>query len=266
MKKTLILLVEDERDLALIIRDTLSTLDYRVLPAADGEEGLRLYREHRPDIVVTDVMMPRMDGFTFVRRLRATDKRTPIIFLTARTDTDDVVSGFKMGADDYLRKPFSMRELIARIESILSRFDHKETMRPISEDSLYDDHQKVHADACTTKPSQAAAEENPPSTDANIVCLGGFELHADACRLSFEGNAPIALTHRESEILLRLFRAPGRVVASRALLLNLWGSDTPCNARSLHVFISKLRSKLSVDPSLRILNVHGVGYKLCVER
>lgn len=257
MNKKVILLVEDESDLAFIIRDTLSMLDYRLLIAADGEEALKCYREHRPDIVVTDVMMPRMDGFTFVRRLRAFDKNTPIIFLTARTETDDVVSGFKMGANDYLRKPFSMRELIVRIEALLARSDNAPDSRP-APDAL----QKQPVE--TEKKSGAEADENTEPTD-RVAGVGGFVLHADRQNLTFNSGNSVTLTYRESEILYRLFRFPGKVVTSHELLLELWGQDTACNARSLHVFISKLRTKLSQDPSIRIFNVHGVGYKLSVE-
>ena len=118
MKSPLILIAEDETDLAHILRDTLCMLDYRVALAPDGRTALQRYHEERPDLVVTDVMMPQMDGFTLLRHIRSIDADTPVIVLTARTDTDDVVSGFKMGATDYLRKPFAMRELLVRIEAV----------------------------------------------------------------------------------------------------------------------------------------------------
>lgn len=249
MKRPLILLAEDERDLALIIRDTLATVGYRVLIAADGQEALRLYREQHPDIVVTDVMMPRMDGFELVRHLRSTDKRTPILFLTARTDTDDVVSGFKMGANDYLRKPFSMRELIVRIEALYHRM-------PETEDAPA----STAATPSTSASATAASEDDSPT--CTPITLASFTLEPAGYRLLREGDAPISLTPREVEILRRLFLSPGRVVESHPLLLDLWGSDTPYNTRSLHVFISKLRAKLAADPRLHLANVHGVGYKL----
>lgn len=255
MPRPTILLAEDERDLALIIRDTLATLDYRVLIAADGQEALRLYREQHPDIIVTDVMMPRMDGFELVRRLRSADKRTPILFLTARTDTDDVVSGFKMGANDYLRKPFSMRELIVRIEALYNRMpETTEDVAPASHSAsaLSDTAPTTNAPSSTTTPSDAP------------ISIASFTLEPAGHRLLREGDAPIPLTPREVEILRRLFLSPGCVVPSRPLLLDLWDSDTPYNARSLHVFISKLRSKLAADPQLHLTNVHGVGYRLDV--
>lgn len=242
MKAPLILLAEDEPDLAHILRDTLVMLGFRVQTAADGCEALRHYRELRPDIIVTDVMMPRMDGFSFVRQVRAVDRHTPVIFLTARTETDDVVSGFKMGADDYLRKPFAMRELVVRIESILNR-------------------------RAPTASVQVAAPAGSNASGGAVEPLraGRFVLSPAAQELRFAETPPQSLTHRETEILRRLFCAPGEVVETRPLLLALWGGDTPGNARSLHVFISKLRTKLSLDPRLRIHNVHGVGYKMTIE-
>ncbi len=242
--KATILLAEDERDLAVILRDTLALLSYRVVIAADGQEALECYRTQRPDRIVADVMMPRMDGFTLVRTIRATDKHTPVIFLTARTETDDVVSGFKMGANDYLRKPFSIRELVVRIEALLDR-----TPETISS----------AADI-----TAAASGTNTPTPSSTLTC-GRFTLHPFAQRLVCDDNTDIALTHRESEILARLFAHPGEVVETRALLLSLWGSDTPHNVRSLHVFISKLRTYLAGDPHLRILNVHGIGYRLILD-
>lgn len=264
-KKATLLLVEDERDLATIVRDTLTMLDYRVLLAADGQEGLALYREQQPDLIVADVMMPRMDGFELVRRVRSRDKHTPIIFLTARTDTDDVVSGLRMGANDYLRKPFAMRELLVRIEILLNRHTPlAATSSPppnapqemaggaLSEDSV--------------QPLEVLVEEaDPLAHDFAPLALGRFVLHRAAQRLVLDDGSATSLTHREAEILYRLFAQPNAVVATRPLLLALWGQDTVCNARSLHVFVSKLRAKLALDPTLRLLNVHGLGYRLVVE-
>lgn len=260
MKRPTILLAEDERDLALIIRDTLATLDFRVIIAADGEEALRLYREQCPDIVVTDIMMPRMDGFELVRRLRSTDKRTPILFLTARTDTDDVVSGFKMGANDYLRKPFSMRELIVRIEAIHNRASDDATTASSSSQPTPIPIANSPSSPASSATSSFATAPNPRTPTQ--LCVASFTLDPENYRLLRADEAPISLTPRETEILRRLFLHPNRVVASRPILLDLWGHDTPYNARSLHVFISKLRSKLAADPHLHISNVHGVGYRL----
>lgn len=249
--KATILLAEDEADLATIVRDTLSMLDYRVLWARDGEQAWSLYREQHPDLLVTDVMMPRMDGFSLVRRVRAQDKRLPIIFLTARTDTDDVVSGLRMGANDYLRKPFAMRELLVRIEILLHRYA-PEVAKRLGDEAL-----------SLSAPSSAMARE--ASAQEEALAVGRFVLHRSLQRLVLDDGSETPLTHREAEILYRLFAQPNQVVETHPLLLALWGSDTVCNARSLHVFVSKLRAKLAPDASLRLLNVHGVGYRLAVD-
>lgn len=121
MEKIKVLLVEDEQTLAMIIKDTLEGQGFLIQTAADGEEGLRLFFDLRPDVLVADVMMPRMDGFEMVRRIRQTDRRTPVLFLTARSAVNDVVEGFELGANDYLKKPFGMQELIVRIKALMGR-------------------------------------------------------------------------------------------------------------------------------------------------
>lgn len=229
-----ILLVEDEATLALIIKDTLDTQGFDVTTAHDGEEGLRTFFALNPDIVVVDVMMPRMDGFEMVRRIRSRNETVPVIFLTARTDTDDVVHGFELGANDYLRKPFNMQELIVRIKALLGR-------------------------AYKT----ANAEEKPAQS---LFVIGDYQLDTIKEQLVFTTAeltpTVIALSHRESEILHLLCKNEGEVVAIRDILLLLWGDDSYFNTRSLHVFITKLRHKLSHDASIRIINVRGIGYKL----
>lgn len=239
MKSPLILIAEDETDLAHILRDTLCMLDYRVALAPDGRTALQRYHEERPDLVVTDVMMPQMDGFTLLRHIRSIDADTPVIVLTARTDTDDVVSGFKMGATDYLRKPFAMRELLVRIEVVLHRHSR----------------QSPCADTFTAALVSTAAE----------LTLGRFTLHPATQLLTADDGSSQRLSSRESAILEQLFRAPGQVIERTPLLLTLWGSDTVSNARSLHVFISRLRTKLALDNRLHIHNVHGVGYRIALE-
>lgn len=121
MDKIKVLLVEDEGTLALIIKDTLESQGFIIRTARDGEEGLQMFFGETPDVVVADVMMPRMDGFEMVRRIRTKDNKTPVLFLTARTETQDVVQGFETGANDYIRKPFGMQELIVRIKALVDR-------------------------------------------------------------------------------------------------------------------------------------------------
>lgn len=224
-----ILLAEDERTLAMIIKDTLDGRGFHVTIASDGEEALRLYEANKPDVLVADVMMPRLDGFELVRRIRKTDPFTPVIFLTARSAVNDVVHGFEMGANDYLKKPFGMQELIVRIKALLGR-------------------------ACTVTPQPEQA------TRFNI---GQYLFDAVIQRLTHVPTGNRAeLSYRESEILKRLCLHPSEVVTSQSLLLELWGDDSFFNNKSLHVFITKLRHRLGLDQRLRIVNVRGVGYKL----
>ena len=224
-----ILLAEDERTLAMIIKDTLDGQGFDVTVADDGEQALTLYRANKPDVLVADVMMPRMDGYELVRRIRKSDRQTPVIFLTARSAVGDVVHGFEMGANDYLKKPFGMQELIVRIKALLGR-------------------------ACTV---------TPQAVEATRFIIGQYLFDAVIQRLTHVPTGTKAeLSYRESEILRHLCLAPNEVVTSQSLLLNIWGDDSFFNNKSLHVFITKLRHRLVHDPSLRIVNVRGIGYKL----
>lgn len=226
-----VLLVEDEETLALIIKDTLEGQGFFIRLAKDGEEGLRQFFEEKPDVLVADVMMPRMDGFEMVRRIRRQDKQTPVLFLTARSATNDVVEGFELGGNDYLKKPFGMQELIVRIKALLGRA------------------------------SRYPASENQPS--ATEFEIGRYRFNATTQRLSYLGSET-ELSHRESEILRRLCENRNEVTLMQDILIELWGNDTFFNQRSLHVFITKLRHKLSRDEHIRIVNVRGIGYKLII--
>ena len=226
-----ILLAEDEHTLALIIKDTLDGQGFDVTVANDGEEALRLYVACKPDVLVADVMMPRLDGYELVRRIRKHDRLTPVIFLTARSAVGDVVHGFEMGANDYLKKPFGMQELIVRIKALLGR-------------------------ACTIAPQSS-------DQTTHQFTIGQYLFDAVVQRLTHVPTGTRAeLSYRESEILRRLCLHPSEVVTTQSLLLELWGDDSFFNNKSLHVFITKLRHRLVQDPSLRIVNVRGIGYKL----
>jgi len=226
MEKIHVLLVEDEKTLSMIIKDTLEEQGFLISIAFNGEEGLRTFYTQKPDVVVADVMMPRMDGFEMVRRIRQTDRTTPVLFLTARSGINDVVEGFELGANDYLKKPFSMQELIIRIKALLHKaFVDKE--------------------------------------QTNLFEIGNYLFNAVSQQLSYAGTSQ-ELSHRESEILRRLCEHRNEVVNTQSILLELWGDDSFFNSRSLHVFITKLRHKLSKDERIRIVNVRGIGYKLIV--
>lgn len=225
-EKINVLLVEDEATLALIIKDTLEESDFLIHIAPDGEQGLRMFFDLRPDVLVADVMMPHMDGFEMVRRIRQTDKQTPVLFLTARSGMNDVVEGFELGANDYLKKPFGMQELIIRIKALAGK-------------------------------AFAFVEEKQETRFE----IGNYRFDSLTQLLTLAGTKQ-NLSHRESEILKRLCENHDRVVSMQSILLDLWGDDTFFNTRSLHVFITKLRHKLAQDERIRIVNVRGIGYKL----
>lgn len=226
-----VLLVEDEETLALIIKDTLEGQGFAIRLAENGEEGIEKFFDQKPDVLVADVMMPRMDGFEMVRRIRRQDKQTPVLFLTARSATSDVVEGFELGGNDYLKKPFGMQELIVRIKALLGRASN-----------------------------YSAPEKQTSVTEFEI---GRYRFNAITQRLSYLGNET-ELSYRESEILRRLCENRNEVTLMQDILIELWGNDTFFNQRSLHVFITKLRHKLSRDERIRIVNVRGIGYKLII--
>ncbi|MGM9508364.1 response regulator transcription factor [Larkinella sp. GY13] len=222
-----VLLIEDELSLGLIVRDSLEVRGFAVLYAADGEEGYALFVAHVPDVVVADVMMPKLDGFSLAARIRQTDPYVPIIFLTARSQTVDVVRGFELGGNDYLKKPFSIDELIVRIQALLSR---NQTVRPTTPDRLP---------------------------------IGHYQFDYPKQKLAFNGKET-PMSHREAELLKRLYEQRNQVLERSAVLLDLWGDDSFFNGRSLDVFITRLRRYLKDDPQVQIVNVRGVGYKLIV--
>lgn len=227
MAKIKVLLVEDEPTLAMIIKDTLDGEEFEIMLAADGEEGLSRYKETKPDIIVSDIMMPKIDGFAMVRHIRKTDNQTPVLFLSARSAAGDVVQGFELGGNDYLKKPFGMAELIIRIKALLNKITvHKE--------------------------------------DISAFTLGDYTFDSITQTLQHCGNKQL-LSNRESEILKRLCESKNQVLPMKDVLLELWGDDSFFNTRSLHVFITKLRHKLAADTSIKILNVRGIGYKLIID-
>ncbi|GAA4314918.1 response regulator transcription factor [Compostibacter hankyongensis] len=221
-----VLLIEDEEMLARIVMDSLEMRGFSMSYAPDGETGWTLFREQAPDIIVMDVMMPGMDGFSLTRKIREADKDVPILFLTARSRTADVIQGFELGGNDYLRKPFSMDELIVRIRELLKR-----------------------------APRPAPAAENA------VYQLGRYRFDPVRQRLSLDGEE-CKLSHRESEILRMLCEQRNEVVERSHMLKSLWGDDSFFNARSMDVFITKLRRYLKEDAAVQIVNVRGVGYKL----
>ncbi len=223
MNKTIkILLAEDEPSLGQIIKESLETRNFEVLLCADGEIAYKTYKTEDPLLLVLDVMMPKKDGFTLAKEIRKEDPEIPIIFLTAKSQTEDVVEGFNLGGNDYLRKPFSMEELIVRINALLNR--------------------------------------NKKNIAENIQ-LGNYTFNLKKQTLLIN-NISENLTHREANLLYYLIKHNNQVLERSFILKKLWGDDDFFNARSMDVFITKLRKKLKEDSSIQIINVRGYGYKL----
>ena len=229
-----VLLVEDERTLSGIVRDALETMDFSIELAYDGSEGLRRYFEARPDILVVDVMMPKMSGFEMVKAIRQSDKETPILFLTAKTTVDDVVTGFNLGADDYLKKPFAIPELVVRMRALLERSGKRNL-----------DQEK----------------------DQESYSIGDYQFTPESATLLHKPTGESAvIPRREADILRLLCKGSGSIVPTQNILLFLWGDDDFFNARSLQVLITRLRHRFSRDPHIRIINNRGEGYKLVAEK
>ena len=223
MNKIKVLLAEDEANLGMIVKESLETREFTVFHAKNGEEAFEIYKKETPDILVLDVMMPKKDGFTLAKEIRLENKKIPIIFLTAKSQTSDVLEGFNHGGNDYLKKPFSMEELIVRVNSLLNRIELK--------------------------------------TNIEAIKIGDYSFNLT--KQTLENLAIIEqLTHREAQLLFHLFEKKNEVLDRTFILNKLWGNDDFFNARSMDVFISKLRKKLKKDPNIQIINIRGFGYKL----
>lgn len=225
-----ILYVEDELFLGKIVKESLESRSYEVLMEADGNKAFSLFAQHRPDICVLDVMLPNKDGFAIAEEIRQVDQDVPIIFLTAKTQTEDLVKGFRTGGNDYIRKPFSMEELIVRIENAL-RYRNG---------------------------------ENKPEDKKDVVKIGKYTFHMNHQVLRNNGDER-KLSFRESELLKVLYENRDKIVDRRDILNLLWGNDNFFNSRNLDVYITKLRSYLKGDSALEIITIKGIGYRFVVE-
>lgn len=222
-----ILLCEDEESLGMLVREYLQAKGYDAELFLDGEAGYKAFMKGKYDMCLLDVMMPKMDGFALAREIRLVNADVPIIFLTARNLKDDILEGFKLGADDYLTKPFSMDELVYRMEAILRRVRAKS--------------QRVVAQ----------------------YQLGNFTFDTRRQTLSI-GDKQTKLTTKESELLTMLCTHVNDVLERELALKTIWIDDNYFNARSMDVYITKLRKHLKDDPNIEINNVHGKGYRLIV--
>lgn len=219
-----ILLVEDEKMLAEILSDTLSDRNFDVRLAYDGIHALEAIKKEPFDVIISDVMMPNLDGYSLAKKLRNEGCNTPILFLTALSATEDVVKGFETGGNDFLKKPFAIDELIVRVKALAGR------------------------------------AEVMDAQETSYV-IGEYEFNPSSKELTIRGEQT-TLAARESAVLVRLCRRRGHVVEASELLKELWGDDNYFNLRSLNVYITRLRNHLKADPTVEIESVRGVGYLL----
>jgi DNA-binding response OmpR family regulator len=223
-----ILYVEDELFLAKIVRETLEGRGFEVVMESNGAKATAAFKKMKPDICVLDIMLPDKDGFAIADEIRELDDDVPIIFLTAKTQTEDVVKGFSVGGNDYIRKPFSMEELIVRINNLL----HRKT-------------------------------ETTSKIQGDNVSFGIYQFQLNRQVLS-NGKENRKLSFRESELLKILYENRDKIIDRKDILNLLWGNDSFFNSRNLDVYITKLRSYLKEDPDLEIITLKGIGYRFVI--
>ena len=227
MSKVKILYVEDEPFLGRIVKESLEVRDFAVHMVSDGKLVLSAFNEVKPDICVLDIMLPNIDGYSLAKEIRKQNSSVPIIFVTAKTQTEDLLKGFEMGGNDYLRKPFSMEELIVRVNNLL----------------------------------QLTQKIVLPSKDS--VRLGKFEFIPNRYELKINSNIR-KLSAREAVLLQLLAENQNTTIYRKDLLLKVWGDDSFFNSRNMDVYITKLRDYLKEDPSIQIITIKGVGYHFAV--
>jgi DNA-binding response OmpR family regulator len=221
-----ILLVEDDQTLNFIIKDNLEQNGYVVTSAEDGESAFQIFKEGKFSLCLLDVMLPKKDGFTLAKEIRELDDHIPIIFLTARSMTEDRIAGLTIGGDDYITKPFSMEELLLKIRIFLKR----------------------------------SLNTSEAGIDQNYYKVGIFNFYFDSLILDCNGDRK-TLTYKEAELLRYFCENPNKVLSRSDILIQVWGSDDYYLGRSLDVFISRLRKYLGSDESIKILNLHGIGFR-----
>lgn len=223
-----LLLAEDDENLGMLLNNFLKTKGYNVDLAVDGKQALEKFNQGNYDFCIFDVMMPKMDGFSLAKEIRELDKRTPILFLTAKAMKEDKLEGFSIGADDYLTKPFAMEELLARITAILRR-----------------------------------VEPQQQETEGKLM-VGKIEYEPET-RMLYLAEEPKKLTTKENQLLQLLVKNKNEILDRHATLRAVWGDDNYFNGRSMDVYIAKLRKMLKEDENIEIMNVHGKGFKLIVK-
>jgi two-component system response regulator TrcR len=225
MQQKRLLLVEDEPFLAKVTEDSLVQKGYGVKLAGDGKKGYNLFLNGNFDLVILDVMMPFMDGLSLAKQIRKINNHIPILFLTAKTATADVIAGYESGGNDYLKKPFSLEELFLRIDELLKR-------------------NRLHDEITLTN-----------------ISIGAYSFSPHKQELVFD-NTTVKLSNREAELLLLLYKNKNSLTDRKLALISLWGDDSFFNTRTMDVFITRLRKHLKRDNQVEILNIRGMGYKL----
>jgi two-component system, OmpR family, response regulator TrcR len=222
----IVILVEDEPDLAAIVKDSLKKRGFVLHVAHNGVQGWELFKRVHPDLCIVDVRMPRKDGFSLVEDIRLADNQVPILFLTGRTQMEDVIRRMQLGADDYVKKPFNMEEVLLRVSALLqSRIDRQK------------------------------------SVDVSDIRVGTFLFRLGQLEL-IHGSERISLSHREADLLSLLLQRKNELLERKVALIKLWGDDNAYTARCMDVYITRLRKIFKRDPGVKIVNKRGQGYAL----
>lgn len=224
--KTKILYVEDEPFLGKIVKESLESREFEVVMITDGKLVQKAFEEAKPDICILDVMLPNKDGYSIATSIRYVNSEIPIIFVTAKTQTEDLIKGFEVGGNDYLRKPFSMEELIVRIKNLL----------------------------------RLAVKSNSPKEN---IMIGKFEFLPNRYELKF-GGITRKLSHRETILLQILSENKNNTIQRKEILMRIWGDDSFFNSRNLDVYITKLRDYFKEDSTIEIITIKGIGYHFSV--
>ena len=227
-----ILLVEDDQNFGVILRDYLSLNDFDVTLAKNGMEGFEKFKRDNFDLCILDVMMPYKDGYTLAKEIREKNKDVPLIFLTAKSMKEDVMKGYKVGADDYLNKPFDSEVLLMKIKAIIQR--------------------------------KASENKNEPAKFE--FQIGKFNLNSKLRFLTVEGQEPIKLSPKESELLKMMAIYENDLMPRELALTKIWREDNYFTSRSMDVYIAKIRKYLKEDPNVEVLNIHGEGFRLVIKK
>lgn len=218
-----ILFAEDESTLAMVIKESLERKNYHVVQVSDGLQALELFMIQSFDLVILDVMMSKLNGWDVAIEIRRKNEKIPILFLTAKSENEDLIKGYSVGGNDYLRKPFHLEELLLRIKELIDR--------------------------------------NKSPKEELIISLGKFKYNPIRQEIVFNENIE-KLSYKESMLLQKLIETKDEILDRKAVLIELWGDDNFFNARNMDVYISRLRKKLKADSNIQILNIRGFGYKL----